>query len=317
VRATIRRLCVISVLVLLLWVGWYWVDWRNVGTTIAHTSPLPLVGCIVIYFVGVWLSCVKWRWLLRVQRIDAPLLLLMRWYLVGSLTGTLLPSDVGGDLGRGYLAGRTFGNAVAVASSVIAERISGVVALALLAVGAWVVMPSDTAMLLLMGSGIIGVGSLALGLFFVSTKTVLRRWLHGRFAHLGFQVSQTWRYYKGSPAVLAQCVAVSLIFHLLNAFSLWLIVFAIDPADAPLRAMLVMPLVGLLGLLPLTPGGIGIREGSLAVLLVNVGVTADHAVATALLSRALLFVVVLSGVPAFLTEYRKRAHRMTIIQRES
>ncbi|MDW8146141.1 MAG: hypothetical protein RMJ48_07540 [Roseiflexaceae bacterium] len=40
-------------------------------SAVLSAHPLPLAGCVAIYFVGVVLSCLKWQWLLRAQGIQS------------------------------------------------------------------------------------------------------------------------------------------------------------------------------------------------------------------------------------------------------
>lgn len=61
--------------------------------------------------------------------------------------------------------------------------------------------------------------------------------------------------------------------------------------------LLIVPIILLIGVLPITISGLGIREGAFVVLLTAVGVSADQAFAVALLSRlGLLFPALIGGV---------------------
>jgi hypothetical protein len=108
--------------------------------------------------------------------------------------------------------------------------------------------------------------------------------------------------YQHRPDILFGCILLSLVFHLINMLSLWIVLLAVSPDDAPLQAALVAPLVGLVGLLPLTPGGLGVREGVLVALLERSDILAADAVAVALVSRVLLLLVSLSGALPLVAE---------------
>jgi glycosyltransferase 2 family protein len=280
-------------------------DVHAVWGVLANARPLFLLGCVVIYFAGVLLSCIKWRWLLRSQGISAPLAPLVRWYLLGTLAGTLLPSDAGGDLGRGYVAGRALGDPPAVWSSVAAERLTGVAALLALAALSLALAPAllgwrpELPLLILM------FGVVVLALSVVLLRGGAPGWLPERFRRALASLHEILARYQQSPGVIIACLAVSLVFHALNALSLWLLARSVAP-DAPLAIALAWPLVGLVGLVPLTPGGLGVREGALAALLTRADLAAEQAVAVALLSRALLLLVALAGLPALLALLRER-----------
>lgn len=109
--------------------------------------------------------------------------------------------------------------------------------------------------------------------------------------------------YRHNPGVILACLAVSVLFHALNGLSLWLLALAVEPGSSA-STILVWPIIGLLGIAPLTPGNVGVREGAMAVLLERSGLPPDQAVAAALISRMLLLLCSLAGLPAFLTHMR-------------
>lgn len=285
--------------------------WRELGAILAGARPAYLAGCVAVYFAGVGISCVKWRRLLGALGAGAPMGQLVRWYLAGSFAGNLLPSDVGGDVVRGYLAGRAIPDRTAVWASILAERLTGLAGLGLLAAAALLLMPA-----LLGWSPPLVLGSVTLAALGVAGGVALA--LRARpggprpLARALASVRSVLAAYAGRPGDLLACLGYSLVYHLLTVLSLWLILLSLAPAT-PLRAALVAPIAGLIGLLPLTPGGLGVREGALAVLLGRAGVDGGVALAAALVSRALLWLVALSGLPVLLAEpdllARARAQR--------
>jgi hypothetical protein len=301
VRRARLTLALVLVALMLLAVG----DARAVWDALANARPLFLLGCVAIYFAGVLLSCLKWRWLLQSQGISAPLVPLVRWYLLGTLGGTLLPSDVGGDLGRGYLAGQALGNPLAVWSSVAAERLTGLVALLALAALSLAFAPALLGWRPEFPVMLLALGVAALALLAALLRGRVPTWLPERLGRTLATLQEILARYQRAPGVISACLGVSLVFHLLNALSLWLLARSVA-SDAPLVVALAWPLIGLVGLLPLTPGGLGVREGLLAVLLARAGVAAEQAVAVALLSRVLLLLVSLAGLPSLLVWLRER-----------
>lgn len=286
-------------------------SWRELQATLASVRPAYLLGCIAVYYVGVWISCVKWLRLLSVLGVKAPMGALLRWYLAGGFAGNLLPSDVGGDVVRGYLAGRAIDDKTAVWASILAERLTGLAGLALLAALAVIALPAAlgwSPQLFIVGLALLAVaGAVGVALLLRSRSTGWRP-LDRALA----TVRSVLTSYAGHPGDLLICLGYSLVYHLLTVVSLWLVLLSLAP-ETPIHAAFVSPIAGLIGLLPLTPGGLGVREGALAVLLGRVGVDGSVALAAALISRMLLWLVALSGLPVLLAEpgllSRARAHR--------
>src|SRR5262245_24350777 len=86
-------------------------DWRQAVAALGRAAPAPLLLAFILFFVNVAVSCWKWHLLLLAQGLRLPFGRLYRWYLLGSFANNLLPSDVGGDLGRVYYASRATGRA--------------------------------------------------------------------------------------------------------------------------------------------------------------------------------------------------------------
>ncbi|MGQ9828162.1 MAG: lysylphosphatidylglycerol synthase transmembrane domain-containing protein [Roseiflexus sp.] len=275
---------------------------QSVWMTVLSAHPLPLIGCVVIYFIGVALSCIKWQLLLRAQGIQVSLSSLVLWYLMGSLAGILLPSDVGGDVGRGYAAARALGDSTAVWSSVVMERFTGLIMLVALASPALMLMPGvlDVPVWLPLSASFaallatIGIAA-ALG----APPARLMRSSH-RGALVFRQIRDVVVRYRSNIGIVGACLALSVLFHVLNGLSLWLLALSIT-SDASVAIAFLWPIVGLLGMLPLTPGGLGVREGIITLLLMQTDMSPEQAVTAAVIGRILLLLCSLAGLPTLIT----------------
>ena len=81
------------------------------------------------------LSALKWRLLLLSDHIDIPLIKLVVSYLIAAFFNLFLPSNIGGDSYRIYDIMQKSGRGASTAASVLADRLSGFVALACLSLG--------------------------------------------------------------------------------------------------------------------------------------------------------------------------------------
>jgi glycosyltransferase 2 family protein len=305
VRAVLRILLAIFLLILL---GWQFADWQRVREILSNTTPLFLIGCVVIYFAGVALSCYKWQILLYAQQYRVPFWMLFRWYLLGALASNLLPSSIGGDLGRGVVAGRGLNAPVVAWTSILAERLTGLltlVGLALLVLliaperFGWALLPA----LLWIPAAAAGVALVSVGVWILIQRNQLPLPLPQWLTRHSTRLAKVVACYRQQPQVILQSLGLSLLFHCMNCLSLWLTARAVMPM-APFAVGLAYPIIDLAGLIPLTPGGLGIREGATTLLLERVGVTRDAALAAAIVSRTLLWLVSLSGLPVLLAELR-------------
>ena len=92
---------------------------------------LAIVLTIVI--VGIIVSAYKWQSLLVAGGIDCGLWTLVRYYLIGIYFNNFLPTSIGGDAMRAWLVSAHFGPGRSAITSVLAERLTGLIALLLVA----------------------------------------------------------------------------------------------------------------------------------------------------------------------------------------
>lgn len=281
----------------------YSLDWRSITSALAEASPALVMASGLLYYLGIGLSCWKWQLLLRLERVEAGAGRLVRWYLIGAFASNFLPTDIGGDLGRGYLAGRATGQPLAVARSIIVERLSGLLFMLLLAwVGALVLLPWRGLTLGLGAAGLVGVGALWAGRGRAPSRGRPMAWgaalwsrLPVKLREIAASTGEVAVRARRRPTTLALLLLLSLIVQLHAGFGLWLNLYAVG-ARLPLApVVLVMALASLIGLLPVSLNGWGVREAVLVALLAPLGADPARVVASSLLARAVILVLSAGG----------------------
>lgn len=258
--------------------------WRDVSI------PLWLsivAGFIAIHFVGV----AKWRMILNTNAggsllgfFDA-----YRFYVAGLFANLCLPSIVGGDVLRAALAGKRIGEPEAVVLGGVADRMIDTIALgALIGVGGILAgsvisgWSTQFALILIL----VGAGLALLLLPFVLRRP-LDRWPKKYRRNVGrglVSIRRLWR--NPRVAVIAFVLALSMqtSFVLLNAWLGWSL-----GIDVPLAVwFLAWPLAKAAGLVPVSIGGLGVRDATLAALLVPFGVPAAQGLVASLVWQTVL-----------------------------
>src|SRR5688572_29690661 len=103
-----------------------WQSWQQ-----AHLELIVLA--LALQFLGVALSAAKWWVLLRARGQRQPFTWLLGAYLAGQFANNFLPTAVGGDALRIAQLGRRIGSYSEASASVFVERLTGFLALSLLA----------------------------------------------------------------------------------------------------------------------------------------------------------------------------------------
>lgn len=288
-------------------IGWLLthISWREVLDLMIQANVwLILVACSLYYF-GVALSCLKWSIALRVETLRVPFANLFRWYLIGAFMSNFLPTDVGGDLGRGFYASRFTAHTGAVVRSIVVERLTGLIAMLVLgALG--VVMVAQQTPIELIG-GVTGLALLVLVVVFIRrTRALKHPWLTTVIQKL----MDSWTRYRNHPMDLFVLSILSFAFQILAGIGVWLNLSAVG-VNLPLPTIvLATALIGTAGLLPISVNGWGVREALVVGLLAPLGALPDRLLAGALLGRILYLIVTLAGGVLLLFEQ----HPLRVLQ---
>ena len=273
-RAAIT-LAVLSVLLV-------WLPLDELGGAIRRVRAWVWLGVLACALLAHLMAAFKWRLLLRACGLRPGLTEALRAHLAGLFANLCLPSLVGGDLVRAGMLLRQH-RAAPLAVGSLADRVLDTTGLVLLsAVGAlW--FPDVVGELAL---EILGVAVLALAAGTLLAPLALRRldpaWLPPRLGAIAVRLREAVDALARRPAAAAAALAISLAVQASYvALNAWL--GRIVGIEVPLAAWyLLWPLAKLVALIPISLGGIGLREAALAGLLAPLGVPPPLAVAQGL-----------------------------------
>src|SRR6266404_2533750 len=280
---------------------------------LAGVRPIRFVIILIIYLCAHAIGIVKWRMVVNAAGSQINFSTSAQCYL-GGLFGTLfLPSIIGGDVVRIAVGLRRSPNPAAVLAGNVADRFIDVISQATLVLLGLILLPGSLPeqfgalarrILLILGGFVL----FAVVLVFLLRKTLFagrsRHFLH-RLARLRHAL----RSVRERPELLAMGwllgVLIQGTFILLNAL------LAISCGlFLPLRVWLfAWPLAKIAALLPITQGGMGIREAVLVALLLPFGASSPLVLASGLVWEGIIIAGgILAGLTAFLL---RRAYRAT------
>ena len=263
----------LAVSVVLLAVLFQIVPWAEVRT---HASRLPFgiwLTILGLFLLGHQFGVVKWRALVNACRARVPMRAATRAYFAGLFANLYLPSIIGGDVLRGALIGRGSGRPEAAVLGGIADRLLDIATMGVLI--AFGLLAAREA---IPGAGgeaatalaLVGLGGAALFLP-LAVRRPIRSWPKRLRRPIGRMLVALRRLARSpSSAVLAMVLslAIQALFVLLNAW----IGRAIG-IDVSLGVWFIAwPLAKLAALLPVSIGGLVVREAALAGVLAQFGV---------------------------------------------
>lgn len=268
------------------------------GTRIASLAPLPIAIAIALHFAAVLSGVARWRVLLEARGLSQPFPWLLRSFLIGRFVGAFTPSTTGLDGWRAYEIARRSGDVAGSAGVILVEKLFGLIGMALVCA---VLAPlgaldrlGPTALPIAL---VIALGS-AIGLWVLASPSRTRalartapRALRARVEKIA-EALASQRLGTGEIA-LALALGVASHLSISAVFAATGAALSVDASTLTLLA--VGNAITIAILLPISIGGVGVREGVAAALLVGAGVTTSDAVLVALLGYVTGQIPALSG----------------------
>jgi uncharacterized protein (TIRG00374 family) len=214
-----------------------------------------------------------------------------------------MPSALGGDVVRSLYVGKDV-DKVRAMSATLLERYTGFIAMVSMAfIAVWWAPAVSTE--IKVATVLIGVAALGLTVALITGRLV---WLsealrvpvklHSKLVRM--QEGVSWG--LSDAKLLIRAGLLSLVFHLLTIVNTAAVAYAVGWEGVPWGDLLVVvPLILLVGAIPLSPQGLGIQEGAFLYFLHAVGATTGQALAVALVLRAKSYVLALCGGALWLT----------------
>ncbi len=262
------------------------VDLRVTVDAFREAEVRYLLAALVLYLAGVPLRAYRWQGLLSALRVTVPLRRLTSLYFVGTFFNNLLPTGIGGDVVRAYELSKDGAGAAVAASTVLADRATGLLVLLAVALASTVFGYRLVSRNLVLVIAVVCLGSfagVAVLLWDDLWRQVGRRlpWLRRLLARKG--IADFYRFlqtYRGRPVVRA--LLVSLVFNVVLIAVNYLIALSMGVKISLWYFLLFVPLISFSLVLPVSVSGLGVREGAYVLLFSQAGVAAPLALAMSL-----------------------------------
>jgi uncharacterized protein (TIRG00374 family) len=265
------------------------------------SNKFLLLLSLSTHALGTYITAVRWKVLLNTQRVKLSNTTLSATVLIGSFFNNFLPTSIGGDVFRAYDASKKGNISLGSSASVIlVERFSGVVSAATYAIIAlflgFTAIGHQSVMVPII---IFFVISLVLGFLIINPSLFRLGKITSRFrffrkiANKLTNVSNTLASFKKYKAALVEVMIFSFLLQFSVILNWWLASMALG-IELDLTAFIfIVPVVATIAMIPISIGGIGLRENSLVFIMVAMGVSNERA---ALCSLLILFMLIIMGV---------------------
>lgn len=243
---------------------------------------------------------IRWSMLLHHFHIKQSIYDSWRYYMIGGFYSIILPGAIGGDIVRLGLSCKQHSNRkTLLTSSIFFERSCGIMVIMIIATVSMMLFPvvlsQERAIAHLLP--VFALTTLTLFMLsFLILKTSPPRWFENTdtFNIFKQKILTLLGNFRNLPIrMLLLFLLMSTLAHFFDILGSFYLARALQIEQPFTMFLLIMPLVYILTILPISIGGIGVREGVLTFFLVKVDVLASDAV---LLSFAIYVNRILVGL---------------------
>ncbi len=277
------------------------IDWQLFAQTLKKADIILLFFVFLLLWVERGWAVFKWQYLLRAQGGDISLWSLFCVYNIGTFWGVFLPSSLSTDVVRGYYLSQKTKNVEMAAASVVVDRMMGLFSLLFCCLVSVMVYSSTfskevTRFVLVLTFGC----ALATPCAFLQVVPdflerripFFTRYAIGRKL-IGMQ--RSFLSYRQYPLVMLISFFNSLILQVIRAVTMYYTALAFQVDVELVKFFIIVPVTVIVIMIPVSIGGLGVREGSFVSLFGLVGLGLNESFAIAGTNSIMVTVVGLLG----------------------
>jgi uncharacterized membrane protein YbhN (UPF0104 family) len=245
------------------------------------------VAALALMVVPVVLGALRWWLLLEGAGIHVPARDSVRPFAISFVLNLVLPTAIAGDALRTWVVGKESGRLLGAAAATVVDKLTALTCLFALAWAGYLVDRDAVPDSVIVVFAWLTVGLLAAFAIGALAAAGVRPILHRLPERLAVMARDSWRMVRvwmGSTKFVASVVALGFVYQALVVTVLILVGKALG-LDLPFALAAVSAAVVLVAtLIPVSVGGLGIREGGFVLLLGQAGIDAADATLLSLLS---------------------------------
>lgn len=271
---------------------------QELGRTLYQTPSWALVLSVLVQGAVLWVGVVRWRMVLESQGLDLALGRATRISLVAQFFNSFLLGSTGGDLFKAYYAAReTHHKKTEAVTTVFVDRLVGLWSMLLFAG----IMMTPNARILLKHPELGASALLILAMLVALTVLLILAFWGGvskrlpKARHYLRQLPKgalleksldSCRAFGKEKALLFKVVLLSLVINILMVLQIAILGWGLDLSIPFTALLMIVPIISCISAVPITPGGLGLRENLYVVMLGVVAVAQTPALSVSLLASA-------------------------------
>jgi len=292
----------ISIILLAVLFHFKKIDTHILLNDIKSADKLLLSFAFFILVLSYILCFIRWHMLLKAANIHLSKRRVLISFSGGIFFSLFLPSSIGGDVARSIDLGKHTQKPAEVSATVLLDRISGYVGLAILLLFSLLAgfpLVKNNIVVLTAVAVIISILIIVLLIifnkfFFTQISKFLKSPNAGKIRELLTSLYHEAHYFKRHKETLIKNLIVSVIIQGLGPLTFYITALSLGVSNINLLYFLIfIPIIGAITLLPISIGGFGLRENISVILFAKAGVRGGSAAAMAFLNS---FFILVSGI---------------------
>lgn len=280
----------------------------EIWNALKTSRPMPLIAALAILLVGRLLVSVRTKTLTDGQDFSLSAAHLFEISCASTFYGLALPGSFSGGIVRWYRLSQPEGNRPGALAALASERAVDFLVLALFGIFCWVADEQpDRPLVVAWGLSAAAGICLLIPLFaFTGLGGLTETKIRGIAQRLKFlpeavvgsitRIVAAFALYRAMGRnELMLLFGVSILFHVLVTVSQYLMIVSLGLGVSLISIGWVRAFTVFMTAVPITPSGLGVREVSMVMLLLPIGVSAAQAIAFSLLQFAGLLMITLIG----------------------
>lgn len=272
-------------------------DLNQIWQTIRGANIPLLVFAFAMFYVGYFITGMRWKSLMAAVGVSTRLLTLVQSYCIAMFFNNFLPSTVGGDASRIYDSYRMGAGKARSVAVIFLDRVFGLSAILILCVLIWLLVPQITERMprlpWFIAAAVIANGLLGWVVFGNGGKVLLEKTRGNnpllRIANRILEkLYSAVDLFQGRADVMLKAVGLSLLLQVNVVIHCIIVAKALHIEIPTLDMFIIIPLSYLLMAAPISINGIGLRESVFVYFFGLYGVSSEQALAFSFTAFAMI-----------------------------
>ncbi len=277
------------------------IDFHQFGDTLRSARLDILALAFLVLWLGHYMCIYRWRMLMRPLMPILTVSQLFAIYCIGLFFNLTFPTVVGGDVVKMYYAGKPSKSYAQSFAATFLDRDAGMLAMMIIACAAIIAYPVrvprvPVSLIVWIAFAAFLLGNIGIfSPYFHRLLTGLLQRLH--LHHIAKKVdtiSNAFQIMGKHKAVLVNSLVISFFNQLLVIAVTWIVALGLGIHLSFMYFLIFIPVITLISMIPISLGGMGLREWSFLSLFKAMGVPDASCIALGIISSIM---IILSSLP--------------------